>query len=295
MPRTTDHGSIAAGGYALLERTDDSTVAGVAADQIYSGSLSNAGESLTLTDPSGTEIDSASAGGGPWPAGNASTHATMERSPGGGWGTFTGFYGVGRDADGHPIQGTPRAANSSLFPTPVPTWIPGRVVINEVLIRPHYDWEGAGGVTTDDEFIEIYNRGPGGVNLRGWILDDYAVGGSRPYVLPSITLQAGEAVALFRSRTHIALNDGGDSIRLSAPNGGLVDKIRYRRVRAYNLSYGRLPDGDDVLVYGLWPTPGEKNVLFVVPTPTATPTPIDCTQPGRFRLAAPARRPEPCP
>ena len=149
-------GTIAAGRYFLLERTADSTVVDVAADQVYSGGLSNSGEALTLMDPTGTEIDAANGDGGAWPAGNASTHASMERAAGGGWLSFTGFYGVGRDADGNPIQGTPRALNSVLFPPPSPTWIPGRVVINEVLIRPHYDWEGAGGVTTADEFIELY-------------------------------------------------------------------------------------------------------------------------------------------
>jgi hypothetical protein len=263
-------GTIAAGGYFLLERTDDSTVADVAADQLYSGGLSNSGEALTLMDPTGAEIDDANGDGGAWPAGNASTHASMERAAGGGWHSFTGFYGVGRDAGGNPIQGTPRAPNSSLFPTPAPTWVPGRVVINEVLPRPHYDWEEAGGVTTDDEYIELYNRGPGTVNLQGWTLNDYVVGGSKAYTLPSITLEAGEYIALFRSRTNIALNDGGDQVRLSAPDGRPIDKVRYLGPSAVNLSYGRLPDGDDVLVYGLWPTPGEGNVLFI-PTSSFAP------------------------
>jgi hypothetical protein len=188
----------------------------------------------------------------------------MERAFGA-WHTFTGFYGLGHDAGAQPVRGTPGGPNSALFPTPMPTWIPGRVVINEALIRPHYDWEGAGGVTTDDEFIELYNRGPGAVNLKGWTLDDVAVGGSAPYDLPAITLEQGEYKAFFRSRTNIALNDGGDSIRLSAPDGSRIDKIIYLRVRAYNLSYGRLPDGDDVLAYGLWPTPGKQNRPYVPP------------------------------
>jgi hypothetical protein len=253
-----------------LERTDDSTVADVGADQVYPGGLSNSGEALVLMDPSGGEIDAANGGGGVWPAGNALTHASMERAAGGGWHTFTGLYGVGRDAGGNAIQGTPRAPNSSLFPPPAPTWIPGRVVINEVLMRPHYDWEGAGGVTTDDEFIELYNRGPGTVNLRGWTLDDYVVGGSKAYTLSSITLEAGEYVAFFRSRTHIALNDAGDQVRLSDPDGRAVDKVRYLGPSAANLSYGRLPDGDDVLKYGLWPTPGEANLPFL-PTSSFAP------------------------
>jgi Lamin Tail Domain len=289
------NGSIEAGDFFLLERTDDGSVADIAADQTYAGGLANSGEALLLIDPTGSEIDSANADGGPWPAGSASSRASMERQAGLSWGTFTGYYGIGHDAEGHAIRGTPGAVNSVLFPTPTPTWIPGRVVINELLVRPHYDWEGAGGVTTADEFIELYNRGPLRVNLRGWTLDDVAVGGSAPYELPAINLEPGEYVALFRTRTHIALNDGGDSIRLSAPDGDLIDKVSYLRIRAFNLAFGRLPDGDDILAYGLWPTPGEDNLLFIEPTPTATPTPLVCPQPRVARRAALVFRPEPCP
>jgi hypothetical protein len=179
------------------------------------------------------------------------------------WGTFTGHYGIGHDASGKAIHGTPRGTNSVYFPTPKPTWIPGEVVINEVLIRPHFDWQGTGGVTPDDEFIELYNRGPGDVNLRGWTLDDLPGEGSAPFTLPGRTIRSGDYVVFFRSKTHIALNDTGDSVRLLDPSGGLVDSITYLKVRAANLSYGRLPDGSDRLSYGLWPTPLRPNLLFV--------------------------------
>ncbi|MFP3854439.1 MAG: lamin tail domain-containing protein, partial [Anaerolineales bacterium] len=207
--------------------------------------------------------------GGSWPAGDSNSRASMERRGGadrsGNWGTFTGYGGIGRDAAGNAIHGTPKSKNSVLIPTPTPTWIPGSVVINEVLIRPHYDWEGTGGVTTGDEFIELFNRGPGDVWLRGWFLDDVSGSGSRPFALPGVTISEHEYAVFFRSKTHIALNDGGDSVRLLAPNGRMIDKIHYERVRAYNLSYGRFPNGSNELVYGLWPTPGEANVLFVEP------------------------------
>ncbi len=179
------------------------------------------------------------------------------------WSTFTGYFGNGRDANGGRIQGTPRATNSLFFPTPTPTWIPGRVVINEVLIRPHYDWEGKGGVTTDDEFIELYNLGPNAVNLDGWMLDDVADGGSRPFRMKAWRIPPGGFLVVFRTRSHIALNDGGDTVRLLAPNGRLIDRISYLKVRAYNLSYGRLPDGSSRMAYGLWPTPRRQNRLFI--------------------------------
>lgn len=259
-------GSIGPYGYFLLERGDDHTIADISADLIYSGNLHNQGERLELLGPDGLRIDSANIDGGAWPAGRADPRASMERRGGddraGNWGTFTGFGSVGHDANGQPIGGTPRSSNSILVPTPVPTWIPGRVVINEVLIRPHYDWEGTGGVSTADEFIELYNHGPQPVWLRGWMLDDVSGSGSRPHPLPGVTISPHSYAVFFRSETHIALNDSGDSVRLLAPDGHMVDKIHYRRVRAYNLSFGRIPDGSNALAYGLWPTPGEANVLF---------------------------------
>ncbi|MEW6568079.1 MAG: lamin tail domain-containing protein [Chloroflexota bacterium] len=266
-------GLLPAYGFFLLERTDDTAISDITADQTYTGSLRDGGETLWLRDPSGAIVDTANLQGGSWPAGSSSSKASMERRGGedlrGNWGSYTGYYGQSHDAAGNPIAGTPRASNSLLIPTPVPTWIPGRVVINEVLIRPHYDWEGTGGVNTGDEFIELYNLGPAPVHLRGWLLDDIGGGGSQPYALPGVTLDPHAFAVFYHSRTHIALNDAGDSVRLLAPDGRLIDEITYRRVRAYNLSYGRLPDGSDHLAYGLWPTPGQANLLFVEPIRTA--------------------------
>jgi len=282
-------GSLAPGGYFLLERTDDSAIVNIAADLTYSGSLSNTGEIISLYDPTGNLVDLANASGGGWPAGDAASRASMERL-GGGWGTFTGYHGNGTDAGGQPVPGTPRQPNSLLFPTPQPTWIPGKLVINEVLIRPHYDWQGTGGVDTGDEFIEILNLGPGQVNLRGLILDDLPDAGSSPYELPSAVLEPGAYRVIFRSRTHIALNDSGDMVRLLAPDGRLIDQISYLRVRAYNLSFGRFPDGSGHLSYGLWPTPGQPNLPFDENPPSPTLL-FSCMRPGSGRLERLARVP----
>jgi hypothetical protein len=276
-------GMLPSGSFFLLERTDDTTISDLPASQIYSGGLNNGGEILWLRDPTGALIDTANADGGGWPAGSSASRASMERRAGddspGAWGTYTGYFGMGHDCDGLPIAGTPLSPNSILFPTPLPTWVPGRIVINEVLIRPHYDWEGAGEVTPDDEFIELHNLGPYPVFLRGWILDDGEDTGSSPYTIPGITISPGGFAVFFRTRTNIALNDSGDVVRLLGPRGDVVDTIRYLRVRAYNLSYGRLPDGSDHLAYGLWPTPGRANLLFVEPTPIPILSP-DCPQGG---------------
>lgn len=266
-------GSLAPNGFYLLERTDDSTIADIAADLIYRGGLSNQGEVLRLIDRGGRMVDQVLPLAGAWPAGSAARRASMERA---GhfqgqvlWSTFNGYHGRGVDAAGRTINGSPRSINSVFFPTPTPTPIPGRVLINEVLIRPHYDWNRSGRASLDDEFIELYNRGPRQVSLAGWVLDDRRGSGSRPYTIGSVTIPAGGFHAFFRTQTRIALNDGGDQVFLLAPDGEVIDMLRYRRYRVYNLAFGRYIDGSPHLVYGLWPTPGRANHVF--PRARATP------------------------
>lgn len=74
-PSITLSGTVASGGHFLLERTDDTTVPGVVADQIYSGALGNTVEVLELRDASGILIDTVDA----WHAGDNTLKATMER------------------------------------------------------------------------------------------------------------------------------------------------------------------------------------------------------------------------
>lgn len=108
-PAISLSGSIAAGGYYLLERTSDNSVPGVAADLIYTGSLGNSGEILELKDSSGTLIDTADA----WYAGDNTTKATMERVDPLVAGTeATNWIDSTKTYDGG--NGTPRAVNSKV-------------------------------------------------------------------------------------------------------------------------------------------------------------------------------------
>ncbi|MEW6715954.1 MAG: lamin tail domain-containing protein [Chloroflexota bacterium] len=290
-PSIALQGTILAGSFYLLERTDDTTVSDIPADLIYTGSLSNSGEALHLLDPQGNVIDTANVTGGPWPAGNASNRATMERKgvqpdTASAWGTNTGFHTNGLDVAGNPIRGTPKQPNSVLFPTPTPTPtrtptpLPGIPHINEFLPYPRFDWNGDGQINTGDEFIEIVNLGPGAVNLKGWLIDDSA-GGSHSYRLPAILLQPGEMIVFFKTATGISISDRGDGVHLSNPDGLVMDKYEFSEAREWNLSWCRLPDGWGGFHYPCWPTPGYSNAVYLpspmilplLPSPTFTPTP----------------------
>ncbi|MFB1081593.1 phospholipase D-like domain-containing protein [Jeotgalibacillus sp. JSM ZJ347] len=74
-PAVALEGQIPAGGSFLLEKTDDDTVPGIAADLIYSGSLGNSGETLELRDAAGVLVDSVDA----WYGGDNTAKSTMER------------------------------------------------------------------------------------------------------------------------------------------------------------------------------------------------------------------------
>ena len=97
-PSITLEGTVPTNGYFLLERSDDTTVPGILADQIYTGALSNSGEHLKLFDNQGNLVDEVNASDG-WPAGDNNTKQTMEWT-GSGWTTSLN------------PGGTPRAQNS---------------------------------------------------------------------------------------------------------------------------------------------------------------------------------------
>lgn len=108
-PNITLSGSIAAYGYYLLERTDDSTVPSVTADKIYTGAMGDGGELMQLKDGSANLIDSANQSGA-WFAGSTTGRSSMSRidvnasgTVSSNWYTASASYSIG--------NGTPRAAN----------------------------------------------------------------------------------------------------------------------------------------------------------------------------------------
>jgi uncharacterized repeat protein (TIGR01451 family) len=276
-PFITLSGKIPANGYFLLERDSDSTVSDIAADLIYTGSLSNVGETLSLTDPIGRIIDTANGNGGTWPKGSSSTYGTMERvgtsfETDTSWTTNTGVKRNGKTASGGNILGTPKNVNSAASftatpartitrtPTPsrTPTFAPPvidpRPIINEILARPGFDWNQDGKTDVFDEFIEIKNLTSIDISLNGWRLT--TVDGSS-FALPNVTLKPNERIVLYSKETNILLSDGGETLRLVNSSGKIYDAFTYELARTENNSFCRLPDG----------TPGNSWFEDCIPTP----------------------------
>lgn len=282
-PNISLSGTIPALGYYLLERTTDSVVSDIAADQIYTGALGNGGEQLRLRDPASNEIDSANGNGGAWPAGTSSPPCSMERNDplsvdaDANWATNDNVHRNGLDAANNPICGTPKNLNSTLAPTPTPTFTatpaPDGLFVNEFMPDPEQDWNGDSVANDDDEWIEIYNANAFSVNLSGWFLDDVQGGGSAPFALPSgTTINPNGYLVFYRADTNIALNNSNDDVRLLAPDSSTADAISYKS-SVPNASWSRVPDGASYFSLYCPPTPNAPN-CSIAPTPTMTPTPF---------------------
>ncbi len=83
-PNISLSGTIAAGGYFLLERTSDESVPGIPADLIYTGALGNRGEILELYDAEGRLADRVD-GSDNWAIGGDNTTKDTLQRIGDGW------------------------------------------------------------------------------------------------------------------------------------------------------------------------------------------------------------------
>jgi len=231
-PNISLSGSILAGGYYLLERTDNTTISDINADLIYTGALGDPGETLTLYDNSATPvvIDTANGNGGGWPFGTgAPNRFSMERrgviaDSDTAWASNDGITRNGLGAAlpvPNPINGTPKQQNSAFT-----GYSSLDILINEVA------WAGTM-ASPDDEWIELYNPGGSPISLDGWrlVADD----GSPDISLDiSKSIPAGGYYLLERGRQQVtsipydqlffgALDDTDEILRLRAPDGSIVD------------------------------------------------------------------------
>lgn len=154
---------IAAGGFILLERTDDNSVSNTTADLIYTGALSNTNEGLRLFDDQCNLIDEVLANPD-WPAGDntsAAARKTMERdSTGFGWHISSIIGGTPKATNSQPtLIYSGGGGSSPSVPSNEQQQTPVKILINEVQTFP-----------TGERFVELYNPNNSAVNLTNWYI-----------------------------------------------------------------------------------------------------------------------------
>ena len=215
-----------------------------------------------------------------WPAGDNETKQTMERKDTELPGTDTDNWQTSRDSGG-----APKAQNSQLpddspladkigrDPTspvsgevgsrpadeqpavqqpvePETIIYPSGVIINEILASPE-------GPDAENEWIEIFNQNNFEVELSGWKITD-TIGTTKIYTFPKGTkISANGFLVLFRPETKITLNNSGDGLKLSQPDGKVIDEAVFGKA-ALGKSYNYFNTG---WVWSDVPTPGSQNII----------------------------------
>lgn len=249
-------GTIAAKGFFLLERTDDSSVPDVAADLIYTGALNNQGTNLKLFDSNNKLIDEVDDSSG-WLGGDNETKQTAERKIDASWQTSQNPGGTPKKENGVlnkiETQSIPTPTTSQVQ-TIIPeekTVYPSGIVINEILPSP-------AGPDETNEWIEIFNQNNFSVDLSNWRIFDM-VGSVKTYVFPTGTKILPENyLVLARPVSKIVLNNDADGLKLCLPDGQTIDEVVYEKA-PLGKSYNRTENNDWVWSSSL--TPGLKNIV----------------------------------
>jgi len=255
-------GQIAAGGFYLLERTDDNSVAGIIADLIYKGALTNSGMDLKLYDNLGNLIDQANYLSG-WPAGDNKTKQTMERIESLAWQTSKESNGTPKSKNSKSeipnpkqIQNPNEQKAEVLNPTPNAQNLtskityPEGVFINEILPAPE-------GADETNEWIELYNNNSFDVDLSDWKIEDIEGTITTHIFLKNTKILGNGYSILKRPETKITLNNDQDGLNLMWPNGKIVNSILYEKALK-NQSYNKIDSGWQ---WSIILTPGTKNII----------------------------------
>ncbi|MFN8490723.1 MAG: lamin tail domain-containing protein [Caldilineaceae bacterium] len=171
----------------------------------------------------------------------------------------------------------------------------GSVLLNEVLPAPVTDLNNDHKVDNNDEFIELYNPSDQPVALADWQLSD-ATGDqspSRRFTFgPGRYINGGEHLLLWRTESHINLNNSQDHVRLLNPQGDEVDRIAWEKSPAHGLSISRVPDGKTWQI-GTKVTPGKPNALAGSGDDNGAPAPTPSSDHHDKNLPPPAPTLEP--
>jgi hypothetical protein len=144
-----------------------------------------------------------------------------------------------------------------------PVWIAGQrqtetVYINEILPAPYdRDWDGDGIPDYTDEWVELYNPLDHPVGLGGWRLTDTS---NIVYDIPlDIMIPARGFATFYHAQTRFSLNNDKDTVTLTHPNGTVIDTFSYSHSPGYDVSWCRLPDGNNHWSDNCGPSPNASN------------------------------------
>lgn len=142
------------------------------------------------------------------------------------------------------------------------------VVLNEIIPDPAGSDQGSAALPLDGEWVELYNKGGGAVDVNGWVLRDAdgniltisAAKGDNDNDLSDAgetVVPAGGTLTVYRNGAGgLTLDDDGDTVQLMTDASILVDSFTYVVDVGSGNSIARMPDGT-----GAWVDPE--------PTPTA--------------------------
>jgi hypothetical protein len=225
---------------------------GVLVTGYFGGNLSNGGERISISDPSGRTVISVTYDDeGGWPVEADGDGYSLEII----------------DANGDPNDPANWRASMVLHGTPgqAPAAPPASpVIINEVMAENISAVENSG---TWPDWIELHNRSESAVNLAGWSLTDS--GNPRKFVFPVGTaIPAGGYLVVWCDastnttpglHTGFALGRKGESVFLYDSNTNRMDAITFG-LQLPDYSVGRVGDSWQLTQ----PTPGAANAAAAV-------------------------------
>lgn len=234
-PEITLSETIQPNGFYILERTNDTTIPNITADQIYTGALSNNGEHLQLFDSRSNLIDEVNCANS-WFAGDNTTKQTMERVD-----PISSNWQTSKNSEGTPktensvltqYEPEPRESQESKQEEEQIQTYPIGIIFNEILPSPE-------GPDFENEWIELFNKNSFDVDLFNWKIKD-SIGTITTYIFPkNTTIKNKSYLVILRPETKIILNNDADSLNLIQPDNKVIDIVSYEKAprgESYNLT-----------------------------------------------------------